>query len=238
MKVWKLIPLLLVVFTISSCTTASSDDAAKSDQPATAADTKTPSPTVPPTATAPATAKSNAPAKAVDKTEALTIPADSEVTVVLSSSLNSGKNNAGDEFEGNLAAPLSVNGKTALDRGTKVLGKVVDAEGSGRVKGRANMRLALTGIVYNGKTIPVTTQPFVAEADATKGRDAAVVGGGAGLGAAIGAIAGGKKGAATGAVIGGAAGGGTVLATKGKEVEFPAESKITFTLSNAVTVRR
>ena len=114
----------------------------------------------------------------------------------------------------------------------------MDAEGSGRVKGLANMKLALTSVEFNGKMVSIATNPFAAEAEPTKGRDAAVVGGGAGLGAAIGAIAGGKKGAATGAVIGGAAGGGTVLATKGKEVDFPAESKITFNLADAVTVRK
>src|SRR2546426_1091364 len=130
MKVWKLIPLLLVVFTVSSCTSASSDDTTKSAEVTAPANTPAPAPTVsaPPTKTAPATPKSDAPAKAVDRTEAVTIPADSEVTVILSSSLNSGKNKAGDEFEGNLAAPLSVNGRTVLDRGTKVMGKVVDAE--------------------------------------------------------------------------------------------------------------
>jgi len=167
----------------------------------------------------------------------VTIPAGSEVTVILSDSLNSGRNKAGDEFEGSLAAPITRNGVTIIDRGTKVHGKVADAEESGRVKGLASMRLILTNLVHNGRTIPIVTKSYFAEAESTKGRDTAVVGGGAGLGAVIGAIAGGKKGAATGAVIGGAAGGGTVLATKGKEVDFPAESKITFTLADDLTVR-
>jgi hypothetical protein len=57
-----------------------------------------------------------------------------------------------------------------------------------------------------------------------------VAGGAAGVGAAIGAIAGGKKGAGVGAIVGGAAGTGTVLATKGKEVEVGSESRVKFTL--------
>ena len=76
------------------------------------------------------------------------------------------------------------------------------------------------------------------EAESTKGRDAAVIGGAAGVGAAIGAIAGGKKGAATGAAVGGGAGTGTVLATKGKEVDLPAESKLDFTLNKDVTLNQ
>ena len=67
-----------------------------------------------------------------------------------------------------------------------------------------------------------------------KGRDAGVIAGGGGVGAAIGAITGGKKGAATGAIIGGAAGTAAVLATKGKEVEFDSETKLTFTLDKPV----
>jgi hypothetical protein len=238
MKIWKVIPSLLLVLSLGACASTSSDDNVPENALAPApANTPAANPTVSaaPTATAPATRKADPPAPRI---EMVTIPAESEVTVILSNSLNSGRNQAGDEFEGGLAAPLSANGKTVIERGTKVLGKVVDADGSGRVKGVANMRLTLTGIQYNGKIIPITTQTHFAEAEATKGRDAAVVGGGAGLGAAIGAIAGGKKGAATGAIIGGAAGTGTVLATKGKEVDFPAESKITFTLAEDLTVRR
>ena len=145
-------------------------------------------------------------------------------------SVSSGTNKSGDEFLASLAAPLVVGGKTVLDKGTKVRGRVIDAEGSGRVKGLANIRLALTGILDGAKTIPIVTKPFVAEAESTKGRDAAVAGGAAGIGAAIGAIAGGKKGAGVGAIVGGAAGTGTVLATKGKEVEFGSESRVKFTL--------
>ena len=57
------------------------------------------------------------------------------------------------------------------------------------------------------------------------------------MGAAIGAIAGGKKGAAVGAAVGGGGGTGVVLATKGKDVEYPAESKIDFTLDQDATIK-
>ena len=231
MKIWKLIPLLLVIFTVSSCSSTSTDDSTEANTPTASSPASSPEATT----AAPKADKAAAP---VEKIETVTIPAGSELIVTISSSLNSGSNKAGDEFEGGLALPLNVNGKTILEKGTKVIGKVVDAAGSARVKGLASIRLELTSVVHNGKTVSIVTNPFVEEAEATKGRDAAVVGGGAGLGAAIGAIAGGKKGAATGAIIGGAAGGGTVLATKGKEVDFPAESKITFTLADALTVRR
>jgi hypothetical protein len=71
---------------------------------------------------------------------------------------------------------------------------------------------------------------------ATKKRDAAIIGGGAGLGAAIGAIAGGKKGAGIGAAVGGGAGTGTVLATKGKELNYPPETRLSFTLASPLEI--
>jgi len=164
------------------------------------------------------------------------IPAGTQLTVVLIDSISTETNQAGDQFRASLGAPIVVDGKTVVEKGTKVQGRVVDVEGAGRVKGRANIRLVLTALMDGGKTIPIVTRPFVAEAEATKGRDAAVAGGGAGIGAVIGAATGGKKGAGLGAIIGGAAGTGAVLATKGKELEYGSESKLHFTLDREVEV--
>jgi hypothetical protein len=164
------------------------------------------------------------------------IPAGTQLTVVLADALNSGKNHAGDTFMATLAENLVVDGKTVIAKGAQVQGKVVSAEESARVKGLANMSLALTGIAAGKQMLPVSTQVFAKEAESTKGRDAAVVGGAAGIGTAIGALAGGKKGALTGALIGGGAGVGTVVATKGNEVDFPVETKLSFTTDKELTV--
>jgi hypothetical protein len=204
----------------------------------------TPAPAVaPPTARTPAPAVSAAPAKrALDQAPARTapslpktvqVPAGTEVTVLLIDSISTGKNEPGDQFMASIADPIVVDGQTVIGRGAKVMGRIVDAESAGRVKGKANMRIVLTGILNGGQTYPIVTRPFIAEAEATKGRDAGIIGGAAGIGAAIGAIAGGKGGAGKGAVIGGAAGTGTVLATKGKEVEFDSETKLKFTLDKS-----
>jgi hypothetical protein len=245
MRVWKALPLLLIVLAINSCNKSKEDEenfasadstpapaAAPAPAPATAP--AAPTRTAPKTAVAPATPRADATATPVDRRERITVPAGTEIEIILADSLNSGKNKPGDEFEANLGAPLSVNGLTVFDRGSKVHGKVADVEGSGRVKGLANMRLTLLTI----DATPVTTKSYFVEAESSKGRDAAVVGGAAGIGAAIGAITGGKSGAAKGGAIGGAAGAGTVLATKGKEVDFPPESKLTFVLADDLRVTR
>ena len=134
----------------------------------------------------------------------------------------------------NLAEDVVIDGATVLEKGTSIAGRVVDAEGSGRVKGRASVRLVLTGISKNGRMIPITTNTYSATAAGTEKRDAEVIGGGAGIGAVIGAIAGGKKGAGIGALAGGGGGTGVVLGTKGKEIHYGPETRLNFTLSNLV----
>jgi hypothetical protein len=67
-------------------------------------------------------------------------------------------------------------------------------------------------------------------------RDTGFIGGGAAGGAVIGALAGGGKGAAIGAAAGAGAGTAGAAATGKKEVEFPAESRLTFTTRAPVTV--
>src|SRR5207248_1746832 len=54
---------------------------------------------------------------------------------------------------------------------------------------------------------------------------------GLGIGAIIGAIAGGGKGAAIGAGVGAAGGAGVQVLTRGKNIDVPAESLLTYRLS-------
>jgi len=245
--------LLLMMVAVSSCSPKTAEEAksnpdaadaaptAAAEAPAAAANSapaKSPESAAPSRASAPAKAAPDeakpAPRPAPEPPRTVEVPSGTELEVVLLDALNSGKNQAGDQFLTSLAAPVVVRGVTVIEKGTKIQGRVVDAEGSGRVKGRASMRLVLTGVVQGDKVVSIVTNTFFTEAEGTKGRDAGIIGGGAGIGAAIGAIAGGKKGAATGAIIGGAAGTGTVLATKGKEVEFEPEARLKFTLEKPV----
>jgi hypothetical protein len=165
------------------------------------------------------------------------IPAGTHLRIALIDAVSSDKSRRGDSFMASLAEPIVVDGKTILEKGTRVQGRVVDAKESGRVKGRASIELMLTKIVRdNGELLNISTKPYRAVADSTKKRDAAIIGGGAGLGAAIGAVAGGGKGALVGAAIGGGAGTGTVLATKGKEIHYSPEMRIPFTLAASVEI--
>jgi hypothetical protein len=163
------------------------------------------------------------------------VPLGTVLKVILIDAIDSGDNVAGDRFLASLAEAVVVDGVTMLPKGLRIRGRVINAEGAARVNGRGAVRLELTDVTLrNGRMVSIVTNAYDATADSTQARDTAVIAGGAGAGAIIGAIANGKKGAAIGAVTGGAAGTGVVLATKGKEVHFDPETRLDFTLRNAV----
>ncbi len=180
---------------------------------------------------------SAAPAPAPEPEPRLTIPAGTRLRVALIDAVSTTKSSPGDPFMASLAEPVIVDGKMVLEKGTKVRGRVVDVKESGRVKGRAGIQLTLSEIERpNGKNVAISTTTYSAVAKPTKKRDAGIIAGGAGVGAAIGALTGGGKGAAIGAGAGGAAGTGAVLATKGKDIHYGPETRLTFTLSHPVEI--
>ena len=167
----------------------------------------------------------------------VTLNAGTLFPVRLIDGLSSERNNSGDTFTGSLDQPLIVDGLVIAERGARVEGRVTTADKGGKVKGVAFLSLEVTRIhLSDGQTITVHTDSFDKHAEQTRGTDAAKVGGGAAIGAIIGAIAGGGKGAGIGEGVGGAAGAGDVLLTRGKPATLPSETRISFRLSQPVTV--
>lgn len=164
------------------------------------------------------------------------IPAGTKLTVRLVEPIDSAINKTGDTFQATLDNDLLVDGSLVAPRGSTVTGKLTQVLQSGRVQGLAQMSLALRDLRVGDAVYPIQSNVLSFQAESTKNKDAAKVGIGAGIGAAIGAIAGGGKGAAIGAAVGGGAGGATVLASRGKELKFPAEHQLTFSLRSEVNV--
>jgi len=159
------------------------------------------------------------------------------LAIRLGETLASDHNYTGDTFRATLEAPIIVDGFIIADRGSKVLGKVVNAQQAGRVEGLSGLTLALVEInTTDGQRVRIQTDLYSKQGPGSAGSDAAKIAGGAALGAIIGAIAGGGKGAAIGAGAGGAAGTGVVLATRGKPTALPSETRLTFRLSAPVTI--
>lgn len=166
-----------------------------------------------------------------------TLAAGTNIVIRLAETLSPEHNYTGDTFRATLESPIVVDGFIIADKGSKVLGKIVNAQKAGRVQGVAELTLTVTEInTTDGQRVKIDASTWDKKGPKSTGEDGAKIAGGAALGAIIGAIAGGGKGAAIGAGAGGAAGTGTVLATRGKTLTLPIETRLTFRLTNPVTI--
>jgi hypothetical protein len=141
-----------------------------------------------------------------------------------------------DNFSATVAAPVNVNGKTVIPAGARVRGRVVDARESGRLSGVARLRLELAAVEVGGSWYDLHSSAITRSGDSHKNRNIGFIGGGTAAGATIGAIAGGGKGAAIGAASGAAAGTATAAATGKKDIVIPAESSLSFKLTQPATI--
>ena len=167
--------------------------------------------------------------------QTLTIPAGTRLLVRMIDGVDSKRNRIGDRFRASLETALTVNGTIVAPKGTDVYGRLTEAKGAGRVRGRAELGLELTDIVIGERSYPLMTGEY-GERGGSAGTGKKV-GGGAALGAVIGAIAGGGSGALKGAAIGGAAGTGVAVATKGQQVRVPSETVLEFTIQQPLSVQ-
>jgi hypothetical protein len=159
------------------------------------------------------------------------------VAVRVGETLTSEKNEAGDGWSGVLAEPVVIDGFVIAERGSRVEGRVTSVERAGRVKGVAQLTVALTRIqTADGQRVNVQTAAFAATGKDETKRDVGKVAIASGIGAAIGAIAGKGKGAAIGAGAGAAAGTGAVLMTRGGPAVIGTEALIRFRVAEAVTI--
>ncbi len=143
----------------------------------------------------------------------------------------------GNEFEATLESPLVTDGHTLAQRGATVIGRVVNADQGGRVKGKASLTLALARLrLANGQTVAIQTNTVMQEAKSGTGKNVKRTAVATGAGALIGGIAGGGKGAAIGAGVGAGAGLATNLATRGPAAEIPAETVLNFSLAKDIVV--
>jgi hypothetical protein len=170
------------------------------------------------------------------KPQPIVVPSGTVLTVITSQGLSSKTSQAGQTFLATLAQPISVEGKRALPKGATVSGKVVSAKAKGKIKGEGELSLALTSISLADHTYPIQTSVLNSTVKGKGKRTAATTGGGAAGGALIGGIAGGGKGAGIGALIGAGAGLIGGAATGNKQIEIPAESALSFTLAESLTL--
>jgi hypothetical protein len=164
-------------------------------------------------------------------TEAGVIPAGTNFSVRTNEEIKTRQ--AGATFDAQVAQEIQdQNGNVLVPSGSRAELVVVESS-SGGVAGTPTVELAIRSITLNGRKQQIHTanqeEKGVAGIGANR-RTAEMVGGAAALGTLIGAVAGGGKGAAIGAAVGAAGGAATQVLTRGKEVQIPAETVLTFRL--------
>jgi hypothetical protein len=126
--------------------------------------------------------------------------------------------------------------KVVIPAGSEMHGRVLWTRRPGRVKGKAALALTFHEVEIKGKPYRISAQRITVVGDDSHGKDAAIIGGGAGAGALVGAVRSGGSGAVKGGAVGAAAGTGVVLATRGKDVTLPTGTRWRVRLAQPLVV--
>ena len=172
----------------------------------------------------------------LNRPDPVTMPEETAIHVTLNHALASDQNRPGDRFEATVSEPVVIEDKTVIPEGAVVDGLVVDARHSGRLMGRARLRLALESVSVDGRTYEIRTHSTSRIGGNHKKRDIGFIGGGAGGGLLIGAAAAGGKGALIGGPAGAGAGTAVAFLTGKKDIRLPAETPLTFRLARPITI--
>ena len=164
-----------------------------------------------------------------------TLPPGTTVRVVMLDSVDSSVNRVGQTFTATLAFAMTSGETVVVPEGTEVLVILTEARQSGRIEGSSQLELELKSITYMGKTYDLNSSMVTAAGESRGTQSAQRIGIAAGVGAVVGAIIGKAKGALIGAGIGAAGSTAYQLSTRGPSVRVRAQTKLDFTLQDAVT---
>jgi type IV secretion system protein VirB10 len=190
-----------------------------------------------------------APAAATTSKE-LTIPAGTKVPLALKHAISTKSAKEGDVVYAETTFPVVLNNRVLIPAGTYVQGKINHVQRAGRIKGRAEVLMHFTTLIYpSGYTVmlpgSVENAPGVDNAgvkdeegtirgDSQTGEKVGTVAGSAGTGAVIGGLSHGGKGAAIGAGVGGAVGSAIALLSRGNDVKLEAGTTVEMVIQRPV----
>lgn len=202
--------------------------------------------------------KDAAPAKAVEAPEAdaapetIVVPAGTKVPLVLKHAVSTKNAQVGDNLYLESTFPVVQNNRMVIPPGTYVQGVVAAVKKPGRIKGRAELLIHFTTMIFpNGYTVSfpgaldnvpgadsqkVKDKEGTIQADSQKGQDIATVAGTTATGTLIGGLHGGGKGAGIGAGIGGATGLVIAMLTKGNDVRLEAGAGVEMVLERPLVL--
>ena len=202
--------------------------------------------------TAQITPASTAAASSAATLNTITIPAGTRVPLSLKQAISTKTAKEGDAVYAETTFPFALNDRIVIPTGTYVQGRISHLKRGGRVKGRAEILVHFTSMIYpSGYTVmlpgsvenvPGAEKSTVKDSEGTvqqdrdtgkKVRTAAET---ATTGALIGAIARGGKGAAIGGGIGGAAGLAVAMLTRGSDVRLEPGTSIEMEIQRDVLI--
>ncbi|HEX9110834.1 MAG TPA: hypothetical protein VF845_05110 [Terriglobales bacterium] len=182
----------------------------------------------------------------------LIIPVGTRIPLSLKQAISTKTAKDGDPVYAETAFPFVVNDRVVIPAGTYVQGKVTRVQRGGHVKGRAELLVHFTSMIYpSGYTVmlggsventPGAEKTSMKDSEGTIRQDSDVgkkvgtVAQGAGTGAVIGAVAGGGKGAGIGAGAGGLAGLAIGMLSRGADVRLPPGTSIEMEIQREVRV--
>ncbi len=180
----------------------------------------------------------------------LVVASGTKIPLTLKQGVNTKSARPGDPVYAQTAFPITQDNQIVIPAGTFVQGQVDRIVRPGRVKGRAELQMSFTSMIFpNGYTVmlpgavqntPGSGSNTVKGKEGTiqgpngKGKDAGTIATTTVTGAGIGALADGAKGAGIGAGVGGALGLATVLVTRGPEVELGTGSSVEMILESSI----
>ena len=178
--------------------------------------------------------------KGEPKAVVVEVPAGTKLEITLARELTTEKDQAGDAWEGTLAADVVQEGKLVWSAGSSARGVVTQSAAAGRLSsGQGALGIRLTEIAGVG----IDTDSHVVVATAKGERNAKFIGGGAAIGALIGILADSKHKndhALGGAAVGAAAGTAVAAGTADTVIRIPTGKPVSFSLTTPerVTLRK
>lgn len=184
----------------------------------------------------------------------VTIPAGTEIPVRLEQAISTKNAKVGDPVYATTAFPYVQNDHIVIPAGTYVQGRISEVKRPGRIKGRAEVLVHFTSLIYRSgytvmlpgavEQVPGADKQDVKDKEGTiqqagnKGEDAKTVGKVAATGAGLGGIAGrSMKGVGIGGAAGAAAGLGYVLLTRGPDMLLPAGTNLQMIIQRDLQVK-
>lgn len=199
-----------------------------------------PSPAAPPVA-----APAAAPAR-------ITIPSGTKIPLSLKQAISTRNAQEGDPVYCETTFPFVIDDRIVIPAGTYIQGKISRVQRPGRIKGRAELLMHFTSMIYpSGYTVmlPGSLEKLpgadktsnkdsegTVRQDSDKGKDIGTVASTASTGAVIGGLSAGGKGAGIGAAAGGLAGLAIAMISRGSDVKLEPGTSIEMIIQREVSV--